>query len=121
MVSESSSAEASDWLEPLEALNTPTHSFVVVIRILPSSGANRVEAWRGSVEYVLSHERIYFRDLARLTEFVALRSGISAPPPAGLRGMIERLRKFIFFQFFRDHKSSRAARVSAQAQESISL
>jgi hypothetical protein len=64
---------AGDWLEPLASLETTTNSFIVVIRSKPRNVAGSMVEWHGSVEHAQSHERTYFIEYARLSEFIAAR------------------------------------------------
>ncbi len=60
------------------------HLFVIKMWQEPgATEATGEAAWRGSVQHVRSGERIYFRQLADLNEFI--RGQLSRPYPAGRR------------------------------------
>ena len=66
-------------LASLEALETNTNSFVVVIRSAPRM-ESKTGGWVGSVEHVQSHVRSYFREFSRLIDFISKQSEISSLP-----------------------------------------
>ncbi len=86
-----SSMSNSDGLASFEALTTPSYAFVVTIRV----SAGGPSEWFGSVEEVQNHERIYFRDLARLDEFIMQRCNISPPHPSWRRRLAQRLQTML--------------------------
>lgn len=53
------------------------HLFIVRIW---SEEARPTAHWRGAVEYVQSHERMYFTSLADLSDFIGFHL-LSGPPP----------------------------------------
>lgn len=70
-----------DWLEPLASLETTTNSFIVIVRSKPRRSPSQGVEWHGSVEHAQSHERIYFVEYARLSEFIAARCETPLLPP----------------------------------------
>lgn len=85
-----------NWLEPLEALEGPTNSFIVTIRSVTGKAVGDEVQWRGSVEHTQSRERIYFLQYSRLNEFIAAHSATGAPPTFWSARFRRRWNKSIF-------------------------
>ncbi len=102
-----SSMSNSDGLASFEALTTPSYAFVVTIRV----GAGEPSEWFGSVEEVQNHERIYFRDLARLDEFITQHCNISPPHPGWHRRLARRLQTILGSKIKRGHSNLFSTRV----------
>ena len=72
---------AGGWLAPPASLETTTNSFIVIVRSKPRRSPSQGVEWHGSVEHAQSHERVYFVEYARLSEFIAARCETPLLPP----------------------------------------
>lgn len=83
-----------DWLEPFDALQIQTNTFIVNIRPTPKMQGNGVE-WRGQVEHVQTHERIYLKDLYELVDFIIAHSDAGTTRHQGLQRDFHKFRSTV--------------------------
>ncbi len=73
-----------------------THSFVVRIWHEAVDGKGHIIAWRGSIDYVGSGQRLYFYDLDGIVRFIQEQAELN---PKGLgskwRSLLARIRRAI--------------------------
>ena len=63
-------------------MRSDTYAFIVRLWREDKNGAGDPGDWRGSVDYVVSDQRLYFIDLKGLSDFIYRHSGIRLPHSA---------------------------------------
>ena len=72
-----------------------TQSFIVRIwrELVDKDG--RTLLWRGSINHVGSNQRLYFRDLESVVEFIRSKAGLTAEPGSWWQLRLARIRQKI--------------------------